>query len=126
MRYAPHLYAKALAGAIMAPGADGSTIVRNFMALLARNGDEKQARKILEEASRFARGAEGLRKVTIETARSLSTEQRRELTAFLKTTDVVEEEIIPELVAGARVFVNDEELFDGSLKGKLDALFKNI
>jgi F0F1-type ATP synthase delta subunit len=37
--------------------------------------------------------------------------------------DVVEEEIDPSLVAGMKVVVNDERVFDGSLKAKLDKLF---
>ncbi len=126
MKYAPHWYARALAEAIMAPGADGRTIARNFKALLARNGDERQARKILEEAARFARGREGIRKVAVESARTLTPAQRGSLGAFLRPGDVVEEEIAPELVAGVRVFVDDERLYDGSLKGKLDALFDDI
>lgn len=126
MKYAPHLYAKALAEVIAAPGADARAIVKNFMALLTKNGDEGQARKILEEAARFARGKEWIRKVSLESARPLTLRQKKALAPLLAPTDVVEEEIVPELVAGVRVFVDDGELFDGSLKGKLDMLFKNI
>lgn len=122
MKYAPHLYAKALAAAIAEPGADAGKVARNFMELLAKNGDERQARKILEEAARSARGAEGLRKVAIESARPLTREQRNAVRSFLRPGDIAEEEIVPELVAGVRVFVDDERLFDGSLKGKLDRM----
>ena len=125
MKYPSHLYAKALAEAIAAPGVDAAAIAKNFMVLVVKNGDGRYARKILEEAARFARGKEGLRKVGVESARPLTAAQRREIGAFMQPGDVMEEEIVPDLIAGVRVFVDDEKLFDGSLKGKLDEIFKN-
>ena len=77
MKYPPHLYAKALAEVIAAPGAEAQAIAKNFIALLTKNGDEENARKILEEASRFARGKEGIRKVVMESARPLTPRQKK-------------------------------------------------
>ncbi len=80
-------------------------------------------RKILEEASRFARGRNGLRKVVIDSARVLTPSQRKEVERFLKKEDVVVERTDPSLVAGVRITVNEELQFDGSLKRKMDRAF---
>ncbi len=125
MKHPAHFYAKALAEAASAPDAEGRAIAKNFAELLARNGDEALARKILEEASRYARGKSGIRKVAIGSARPLTPAQRKALAPILRPGDVVVEEVIPDLIAGVRVIVDDEMLFDGSLRGRLDAIFKN-
>ncbi|MGC9599522.1 MAG: F0F1 ATP synthase subunit delta [Minisyncoccia bacterium] len=128
MKYPAHIYAKALAEVIVAAkgesGAAQDAIVRRFIALVRQNGDEAHLRKLVEEAARFVRGKSGVRKMTIETARSLPATQKRALRALTKQGDVIEEKIDPELVAGVRVLINDELQFDGSLKGKLDKLFQ--
>lgn len=124
MKYPTHLYAKALAEVI---GEDDSAkIVKNFLALVRRNGDEAHLRKIIEEAARLARAKAGIRKVTISSARTLSAAQEKLIAKIVKPKDVVERAIDPELVAGIRIVLNDEMQFDGSLRGKLDKVFRNI
>jgi F0F1-type ATP synthase delta subunit len=126
MKYPAHIYAKALAEAIVATKGKAAedAVVKNFIALVRRNGDEGHIRKLVEEAARMVRGRMGVRKVTIETARTPSTAQRKELQQFIKGGDVVEERIDPALVAGVKIILDDELQFDGSLKGKLDRIFK--
>jgi F0F1-type ATP synthase delta subunit len=123
MKYASHIYAKALVEVLGdsrgRAGKSDEAIAKNFMELVRKNGDEGHLRKILEEASRFARGKSGVRKVTIESARALGPAQRKELQHFVKPGDVVEERIDPDLIAGIKIILNDEVQFDGSLKNKL-------
>jgi F0F1-type ATP synthase delta subunit len=131
MKYSAHIYAKALAEVIVDASKKGNekesaVIVKNFLELVRRNGDEVHLRKILEEAARFARGAAGVRKVSVESARKLNAAQEKEVAKFLKADDVVEYTIDPAIIAGIRLVVNDEMQFDGSLRGKLDKVFKNI
>jgi F0F1-type ATP synthase delta subunit len=125
MKYPAHIYAKALAEAIV--GTKGKAaedaVVKNFIALVRRNGDEAHIRKLVEEAARMVRGRMGVRKVTIETARTPSGAQKKTLEQFIKAGDVVEERIDPALVAGVKIILDDELQFDGSLKGKLDTIF---
>ena len=127
MKYPAHIYAKALAEVIAAAkretGREQDEVVKRFIELVRKNGDEAHLRKLVEEAARFVRGKSGVRKITIETARPLGPAQRKALQSFIKPGDVVEEEIDPELVAGVKIILNDEVQFDGSLKGKLDTLF---
>lgn len=124
MKYPPHIYAKALVEVLSAPAGphkrSDAEVAKNFLALVQRNGDERYLRKILEEASRFARGKSGVRKVTIESARALGPSQKEAVAHFTKPGDVVEERIDPDLIAGIRIILNDELQFDGSLKTKLN------
>jgi F0F1-type ATP synthase delta subunit len=120
MKYSAHMYAKALVEVLGDPKSRDAAIEKNFLALIKRNGDEGQLKKILEEASRFARGKSGVRQVTIESARELAPAQKNAIKHFIKAGDVVEERIDPELIAGIKITVNDEMQFDGSLKNKLN------
>lgn len=126
MKYPAHIYAKALAEAIVATKGKAAedAVVRNFIALVRRNGDEGHIRKLVEEAARMVRGKSGVRKVTIETARPSSEAQKKALRQFIKGGDIVEERIDPSLVAGVKIILDDELQFDGSLKGKMDTIFK--
>lgn len=124
MKYSASTYAKALAEAIVkAKPSDGDRIVARFVALVRRNGDDVHIRKIVEEAARFVRGAHGIRKVTLGSARPLTAAQRKLLKHFVTEEDIVEERVDPTLIAGIRITVDDETQFDGSLKRKLDAMF---
>ncbi len=131
MKYPAHIYAKALSEVIgdtskKTTEKEAAAIVKNFLELVRRNGDESHLRKILEEAARFARGKAGIRKVSVESARALNAAQEKEVKTFLTAGDVVERTIDPALIAGIRIIVNDEMQFDGSLRGKLDKVFRNI
>ncbi|HUZ93144.1 MAG TPA: F0F1 ATP synthase subunit delta [Candidatus Paceibacterota bacterium] len=124
MKYPAHLYAKVLVEAMKAASTkDADAFADRFKALVRRNGDESHMRKILEKATRMARGKEGIRKVVIESARRLTPDQRKIAAGFAKERDVIQERIDPTLIAGIRIFVDDEREFDGSMKSKLDKLF---
>ena len=127
MRYSTYWYAKALAQAILDAKTEtqGAAIVKNVLALVRKNGDESRLGKIVEEAARLVRGKWGIRKVTVESARTLGPAQERSLQAFLTAKDVLERKIDESLIAGIRIILNDELQFDGSLRGKLDRIFAN-
>jgi F0F1-type ATP synthase delta subunit len=130
MKYAPHIYAKALVEVLSTPAGRGAMsddeIAKNFLAMVTKNGDERHLRKILEEASRFARGKSGVRKVTVESARALGASQKAAVEHFIKPGDVVEARIDPELIAGIKIIVNDELQFDGSLRNKLNKVLGSV
>ena len=127
MKYPAHIYAKALIEAMADVEREGKqaedAAARSFARLVEKNGDGMHLRKILEEAARMARGKEGIQKVVLESARPLTAKQKKELTRFTEPEDVVQERIDPSLVAGVRIFVDDERELDGSLKGHLDRMF---
>lgn len=127
MKYPVHYYAQALAESVAAAKpAQEAKIVKNFLALVQKNGDAAHLYKIVEEAARMARAKAGVRKVTLETARTLDKRQRDILKTFIKPGDISEEKINAELIAGVNIIIDGERRFDGSLKGKLDRLFKGI
>jgi F0F1-type ATP synthase delta subunit len=126
MKYPASTYAKALAEVIVATKeADNARVIKNFLAMVERNGDSASLGKILEQAGRFAREENGIRKVAFESARPLTKSQKSAVSGLAKKGDVIEERIDPSLIAGVKVIVNDELQLDGSLKGKLDTLFGN-
>jgi F0F1-type ATP synthase delta subunit len=131
MKYSPHVYAEALVEVLSAPATEpgkktDDELAKNFLALVRKNGDERYLRKILEEASRFARGKSGVRKVTIESARPLIPSQKALIAHFVKPGDMVEERIDPDLIAGIKIILNDEMQFDGSLKNKLNRVLGSV
>jgi F0F1-type ATP synthase delta subunit len=126
MKYSAYMYAKALVEVLSDPKVNDESAAQNFLALVKKNNDEGHLKKILEEASRFARGRGGVRKVTVESARELKVTQKDLVKRFIKPGDVVEERIDPELIAGIRIILNDELQFDGSLKNKLNRALGNV
>jgi F0F1-type ATP synthase delta subunit len=120
MKYSSQTYAKAFVEVLSDSKVNKEDAAKNFLALVTKNNDEGHLKKILEEASRIARGKSGMRKVTVESARALNGKQKEEVKKFIKTNDVVEERIDSELIAGIRIILDDELQFDGSLKNKLN------
>lgn len=125
MKYASSLYAKALVAAIKESPKEASTISRRIIEVAERNGDLRSLPKIIREAEKIILKEKGHREIRFETARPMTREMRHPLLSLLKSTDKVEEKVSPELVAGVRVVINDELLWDGTLKAKIEKLFQN-
>ncbi len=125
MKYSPRLYAAAFADIASRKlgAAEQAKIVKNFLAVILKNNDTHELKKILAETDRLLREKTGTRKVVLETARDLKPSPQAILKHFLKKSDVVETNINPDLIAGLRLTINDQEQFDGSLKRKIDKLF---
>ena len=125
MKYDARLYAKALAAALgeKHSPAKEKQFVENLLSLLLKNGDMGQAKKVLREAGKLVRRADGIRKVNIESARPMGAKTFDRIKGSFKKTDVFEEGIRPELVAGVRLLIDDELELDGSLARKLQKLF---
>ena len=124
MKYVPKEYARAfgeLASAAKTKDAEAA-LIKNFLRAVEKNNDAGKLEKILDACKRSLRAKEGLRKVTVETARALP-EAKKSLKEFLKPNDVVEEKTDPSLVAGMKVTINDEMQFDASLARKLKQIF---
>lgn len=125
MKYAPHLYAQAFRKALAeaATPQQKNTVAERFVTLLTRTGDIRRQDIILAAVEReLVRAARG-RHITIETARQVPKELAVAMRSFVAEHDVVEERIVPALIAGARIIIDNEREFDGSLKRKLDTLW---
>ena len=62
-------------------------------------------------------------KVTFETARKTTANQKKLLDSFIKEGDVVKEKINPELIAGIKIIINNNKQFDASMQKKLQEIF---
>src|SRR3989344_5635797 len=99
MKYPSHIYAKALAGAITDPNAKaGEEIMKNFMALVIKNGDGAHLKKIVSETARLVHRKSGVRDVTLESARAFhATQEKMMRDHFAEPHDAVEAKTNPEL-----------------------------
>ena len=122
MKYSVATYARALVESV-ASSKDDAGIVKRFMALLVRNGDEAVASKIVSVASAQLAKKNGGRSVVIESARPLHSAQRAHIMKSFSSNDIVEEKINPSLRAGVRIMIDGEQLIDASLSHKLQKLF---
>ena len=124
MKRDPVAYGKAFAAVAsgkLSPAKE-KEILKNFLDLIARHGLRKNLPKILAAAQKALREDEGLRKVTIETAREQKN-VRAEIGDILKKSDIIEEKVDPEIVAGVKITLDDTRQYDGSLARKINALF---
>jgi F0F1-type ATP synthase delta subunit len=123
MKIKPKIYAEALAQ-IMAErksAQEKEKIVEKFLKLLEKNGDMGKAKEILAFAENLFIKKTGRRKVVIETARKA--DKKALLKEIEMAGDIVQEKINPELIAGIKIIINDQQL-DLSLQKKLQTIFK--
>lgn len=121
------LYAKALAEIIIEKKAEGPERSRrtaeNFVKLLDKNGQMHRAKEILNLAEDFLLARQGKNKITFETARKMTSAQKKMLEGFAKSGDNVQEKINSELIAGIKIIINNNKQFDASLRKKLENIF---
>ncbi len=126
------IYASALADIIFAKKydlsasakttADKEKIVNNVTALLVNSGYAHKSQEILDLTQDLLLQKENKRNITLETARNMTTGQKKILESLIKKGDIVKEKINPSLIAGIRITVNHETQFDNSLLGKLNKI----
>ena len=121
MKYKIKDYAIALADIITSKKTYDKNTVNNFLELLERRGDFKNAKKIVELAEKYYLRKRNNKKIQLETARK--TNVKNLLKNLYKAGDIIEEKINPALIAGVRVTIDNETEFDASLYGKLRRIF---
>lgn len=117
------IYARALAEVISEGKTDGKKIADNFLKFLIKSGQEKRAKEILSLAEDFILLKQGKRKIIFETARKITSDQKKMLHGIAETGDKVQEKIKPELIAGVKIIINDSKQFDSSLLSKLQNMY---
>ena len=123
MKIKPKIYARVLVDVMMSKKNTGNEkkIVDNFLKLLKKNVDVKNATEIIRLAEVFILQKTGNKKITLETARDIG--RKNIFKEIVRRHDIVEQKINPELIAGIRITVNGEKQLDFSLKNKLDKIF---
>lgn len=124
MKYSPKNYAIALNQALEGkPEAKKSAILKNFLAILKKNGDQRLAYKILEIFKGLVVRQRGGHHVLLELARENPDAFPQSILKKFGEKDWVETSINPSLVAGIRVTLDGEQELDNSLAKKLHKLF---
>ena len=127
MKYPPKTYAKAFSEAAknLRSVEKQDAMVKKLIEIAIKNGDGSQLQKIAAYAEKIMREETGKQKIVVESARPLHRRKNELVKHIAKTGDIIEEKTNPALVAGVKITINDERQFDGSLKRKLDKLFRN-
>ena len=124
MKYSPKNYAVALNQALEGkPETKKGAILKNFLAVLKKNGDQRLARKILEIFKGLVVRQKGGHHVLVELARENPDSSTQSILKKFGEKDWVETSINPSLVAGIRVTLDGEQELDNSLAKKLHKLF---
>lgn len=111
MKYAPSIYARAFL--------ETKPDVKNFLRVVAKNGDFQRIDTIVEAIEAQAAKDRGGHMVELEFARETPLRQKFTFTA----KDLIRTSINPFLVAGVRVTIDGEKELDMSLRRKLNKLF---
>ena len=125
MKYLPKYYAQAfLECAESAPSTRLYELARNFVRVVAKNGDFSRMSKILEAISLLETKKNGGRHVFLEFARELPSDFVERVRRFFPERDRVEVRVRPALIAGLRVTIDGEEELDSSVNKKIKNLFQ--
>lgn len=126
MVYPIKIYARALVEVISTESDERKRekAVLNLVTLLKKRGDLKNASKIIDLVKKLLAKKSGGKKITFETARKLSENDRNALLKMVSEKDFVEERINPEIVAGIKIIINDEYQLDNSIFKKIKGIFK--
>lgn len=122
MKIKSKIYAQALAE-LMIGGKDLEKISEKFLKLLDKNGDMRRAKEIVALAEEIFAKKLGKKKIVVETARKILPQQEELVGSVAKPGDAIYKKINPELIAGIKIIVNDEQL-DMSVQNKLRNIFK--
>lgn len=119
------LYAKALAEVLAKKPASAQEALAwqsNFVKLLVKTGQEKKAKEILNLAEEMLLTKQGKNKITFETARKMTANQKKLIEGFAKEGDLTKEKINSELIGGIKIIINNNRQFDASLQSKLNKI----
>lgn len=127
MKYTPATYAKAFTAAALAEAsADKIGLVNNFVSVLKRTGDIRYGDEIMRAVEVGWVRSQGGRDVRLETAQPMSERLQKEVHAKFTNKDLVQETVNPALIAGIRIVINGERELDGSMRRKVQKLFRQV
>jgi len=120
----PKTYAIAFCEAAMnvKSKSDADRCVKNLLALVSANRDQKKLKDIFLAVEKIIRRKTGHRKFIIESARPLSHANEKTIKHLIKPADIVENKIDSRLIAGIKININDELQFDGSFATKIKSI----
>lgn len=121
------IYAKALFGAFEKKSEkESEQIARRFKGILKKRGDLKLANQIMRELERLWQEREG-KPGKVVAAAPLPENLRQKMKASLATKGyVMQEQIEPAVIGGTAVFLGNDYLIDGTMRGRLRKLYSSI
>lgn len=125
MKYTLATYAKAFTAAARAKApTDKTKLVHNFLSLLKRTGDIRYGDDIVRAVEAAWVRKEGGRDIRLETAQPMNERLRKAVHTKFTNKDLIQETINPALIAGIRIVINGERELDGSMRRKVQKLFR--
>ena len=125
MRYRIAQYAEALHAALKDKKASQQRVIaRQFAQVLMRHRMIGKANLILAAYEKLALQKQGMRKVRIESASPVSEQLKKEIGKILGAKINFEEVESHDLLAGIKIFVDDELLIDASARRQVDIMLK--
>src|SRR3989338_5702239 len=122
MKYQSKIYAESLLEVFeKKPQAE---ILRNFLRLVRKNGDFSKLPKILYDFKKLYNKNHGIKEVKVEIARE-DKSIINQVKEILKLKQEPEVEIKKEILGGVIVSIDDEVIVDGSIKSRIDNMFRN-
>jgi len=115
-------YAKALSELMYQTSPENMALVDKFVKLLEKNGQFKNAKKIIDLAEKYYLAKKGNKSIVFETARKMSVKDY--FRNVINEGDFTLEKINQDLIAGVKIIINENRQLDFSLKNKLDRIFK--
>ncbi|KKS38511.1 MAG: hypothetical protein A3G49_06400 [Candidatus Sungbacteria bacterium RIFCSPLOWO2_12_FULL_41_11] len=122
MKYQSKIYARAFLGAYEKKSAPET--VRRFLGLVRKNGDFSKLPKILYDFKKLYNKNHGIKEVKVEIARE-DKSIINQVKEILKLKQEPEVEIKKEILGGVIVSIDDEVIVDGSIKSRIDNMFRN-
>jgi F0F1-type ATP synthase delta subunit len=123
MKYPPETYVRALEEVLRkTPGEKKDRIIKNFVRIIAKNGDLPQIKKINGYLEKISVKERGGRIIKLEFARTLPEKEISKIAGKFSEKDLIKTIINPKIVAGVRITVDDEKELDNSLEKKLKKL----
>lgn len=124
MKLRPSHYARAFLDAI-AGGVSYETAKERLLALLAKKGDAHRLSQVVHEVEKIEVAKQGGHMVQVEYARTQENAAEHKILHAFTKADRVHTSIRPDLIAGARIIVDEERELDVSLSGKVRQLFQS-
>ncbi len=124
MKYSTTQYAISLSEALNKKSeSERKNILKNFVVFLHKNKQLSRLPYIIKELERQHFKKLGVRQVVVESASEISQATRKEIKEIMGDKIFISEKVVPDILAGIRMIIDDETFIDGSARGQLEKLF---
>jgi F-type H+-transporting ATPase subunit delta len=128
MRFSLQQYAAALYESLHEVSSnDHDKVIANFIEILKSNGDLREYEKIIDTFEAYDREQKGIKQVELTTAHPVEANRTiiHELNQIVGKDIELKQKVDERLIGGVVVKV-DDTMIDGSVKGQLNKLKKNL